>query len=50
MNFHIEQIYDKGLAQASYIIHSQQQAAIIDPERDENIYLDYCYHRNSPSC
>lgn len=37
----IEQFYDDNLAHASYIITSNNEAAVIDPARDPYPYLDY---------
>lgn len=37
----IEQVYDEGLAHASYIIHDGDQIAIVDPARDTRPYLEY---------
>ena len=37
----IEQLYDTGLAHGSYIIISDNQAAIIDPARDPQPYYDF---------
>lgn len=37
----IEQFYDKGLAHGSYVIISSGQAAVIDPGRDTEPYLDF---------
>ena len=37
----IEQFYDENLAHASYIITSNNEAAVIDPARDPYPYLDY---------
>ena len=37
----IKQLYDEGLAHASYIIHSGGGAVVIDPARDPQPYYDY---------
>lgn len=44
---YIEQIYTKCLAQASYYIESDGNAAIVDPIRDANNYIDIISKRNS---
>jgi hypothetical protein len=36
----VEQIYTKCLAQGSYYIESNGEAAVIDPLRDVSHYLD----------
>ena len=38
---HIQQFYDKGLAQASYAVRSGRQVALIDPGRDPQPYYDF---------
>ncbi|GAB4405704.1 MAG: MBL fold metallo-hydrolase [Bacteroidia bacterium] len=38
---HIEQFYDKGLAHASYMIISADEAAVIDPARDPQPYYAF---------
>ena len=37
----IQQFYDKGLAQASYVIRCGRQIAVIDPGRDPQPYYDF---------
>jgi glyoxylase-like metal-dependent hydrolase (beta-lactamase superfamily II)/rhodanese-related sulfurtransferase len=37
----IEQFYDTGLAQGSYVIISGNEAAVIDPSRDPQPYYDF---------
>ncbi|CAH0999064.1 Hydroxyacylglutathione hydrolase [Neolewinella maritima] len=37
----IKQFFDEGLAHASYIVTSAQQAVVIDPARDPQPYYDY---------
>lgn len=44
---YIEQIYTKCLSQASYYLESENEAAIIDPLRDINQYLEIAYRRGS---
>lgn len=44
---HIEQIYTQCLAQASYYIESNGEAAIIDPIRDYDVYLDKANSRGA---
>jgi hydroxyacylglutathione hydrolase len=44
---HIEQLYTNCLSEAAYYIESNGQAAIIDPLRDINIYLDLAKQRNA---
>jgi hydroxyacylglutathione hydrolase len=44
---YIEQIYTNCLAQASYYIESNGEAAIIDPMRDIEIYLSLAKSRNA---
>ncbi|MBC7449754.1 MAG: MBL fold metallo-hydrolase [Hymenobacteraceae bacterium] len=41
MSFQIERFYDKGLAHASYAVVSGREAALIDPARDPQPYLDF---------
>ena len=43
-----QQIYDKSLAQASYLIGCQKAgvAAVIDPKRDVDTYLDFAKQNN----
>jgi glyoxylase-like metal-dependent hydrolase (beta-lactamase superfamily II)/rhodanese-related sulfurtransferase len=43
----IEQFYDKGLAHGSYIIISNNQAAVIDPARDPQPYYDFVDQHNA---
>ena len=43
----IEQIYTGCLAQASYYIESNGEAAIIDPLRDIDIYLEKAKNNNA---
>jgi hydroxyacylglutathione hydrolase len=40
-DLHIEQLYDQGLAHASYAILSQGEIALVDPGRDPQIYYDF---------
>jgi len=47
MNMKIEQLYDKGLAHASYIVMSNGEMAVIDPARDPKPYLDYASANNA---
>ncbi|MBN4072209.1 MBL fold metallo-hydrolase [Flavobacteriales bacterium AH-315-E23] len=44
---YIEQIYTSCLAQASYYIESQGEAAVIDPIREPEPYLDLAANRNA---
>jgi glyoxylase-like metal-dependent hydrolase (beta-lactamase superfamily II)/rhodanese-related sulfurtransferase len=44
---HIEQLYTQCLSEAAYYIESNGEAAIIDPLRDFNVYLDLAKQRNS---
>lgn len=44
---HIEQIYTGCLAQASYFIESNGEAAIIDPIRDYDIYINMARERGA---
>lgn len=44
---YIEQIYTNCLAQASYYIESDGVAAIIDPMRDIDVYLERAHKRNA---
>jgi hydroxyacylglutathione hydrolase len=44
---YIEQIYTGCLSQASYYIESNGEAAIVDPMRDIDIYLELAKKRNS---
>ncbi len=44
---YIEQIYTNCLAQASYYIESDGVAAIVDPMRDIDVYLELAKKRNS---
>ncbi len=41
MSYTIQQFYDKGLAHASYVIIDGDKAAVIDPERDVQPYIDF---------
>jgi hydroxyacylglutathione hydrolase len=43
-----QHVYDKGLAQASYVIGCQKAkvAAVIDPKRDVDTYLDIAKQNN----
>ena len=43
----VEQIYDKGLAQASYIIESEGKIALVDPARDPRPFEEYAKKRNA---
>lgn len=43
----IEQFYDKGLAHGSYVIISNNQAAVIDPARDPKPYYDFVNQHNA---
>ena len=43
----IEQIYTKCLAQASYYIESDRVAAVVDPIRDIDIYIEAAARRNA---
>ncbi len=43
----IKQFYDQALAHASYIIISNQEAALIDPGRDPQPYLDFAQEHNA---
>jgi len=43
----IEQLYTDCLAQAAYYIESEGEAAIIDPIRETEPYLEYASERNS---
>jgi hydroxyacylglutathione hydrolase len=42
----IEQFFLGCLAHASYVVSSQGIAAVIDPQRDVDIYLDYAREKN----
>lgn len=44
---YIEQIYTNCLAQASYYIESEGYAAIVDPMRDVDVYLQLAAKRNA---
>ena len=44
---YIQQIYTKCLAEAAYYIESDGEAAIIDPLRDIDVYLDLSKERNA---
>ncbi|WP_116109069.1 MBL fold metallo-hydrolase [Lewinella sp. IMCC34191] len=37
----IKQFYDEGLAHASYVIHTDGEAVVIDPARDPQPYYDF---------
>jgi len=43
---HIERFYLGCLAHASYLVHSQGEAAVIDPQRDVDLYLDFARDHN----
>jgi glyoxylase-like metal-dependent hydrolase (beta-lactamase superfamily II)/rhodanese-related sulfurtransferase len=43
---HIERFYLGCLAHASYLIHDQGEAAVIDPQRDVDLYLDFARDHN----
>ena len=43
----VKQIYDQALAHASYIIISDQKAALVDPGRDPQPYLDFAQEHNA---
>jgi len=43
---YFKQIYLGCLAHASYIIGSEGEAAIVDPQRDVEQYLDECQAQN----
>jgi len=43
----IKQFYDQALAHASYIIVSNQEAALVDPGRDPQPYLDFAQELNA---
>ena len=43
----VKQFYDKGLAHGSYAIISQGEAALVDPARDPQPYLDYVKEHNA---
>lgn len=47
MNMIIEQFYDKGLAHASYVVINERLAAVIDPARDPQPYLDFIENNNA---
>ena len=40
----IEQFFLGCLAHASYIVASEGVAAVIDPQRDVDLYLDFALH------
>lgn len=40
LNVHVEQFFLGCLAHASYLVHSNGIAAVIDPQRDVDLYLD----------
>jgi hydroxyacylglutathione hydrolase len=42
----IEQFFLGCLAHASYVVSSKGIAAVIDPQRDVDIYLDYAHEKN----
>lgn len=44
---YIQQIYTKCLSQASYYIESNGEAAIIDPMRDVEVYINLAKERNA---
>ena len=44
---YVKQIYTGCLAQASYYVESQGEAIIIDPIRDNNLYLDVLKERKT---
>lgn len=44
---YIEQLYTKCLSEAAYYIESNGEAAIIDPLRDINVYLELAKQRNT---
>ena len=44
---YIKQLYTNCLAEAAYYIESDGEAAIIDPLRDVDVYLDLAKKRNS---
>ncbi len=46
---YFKQIYLGCLAHASYIIGSEGEAAIVDPQRDVEQYLDECQAQNLKS-
>lgn len=43
-----QNIYEKGLAQASYLVGCQKtkEAVVIDPRRDINVYLEIAEREN----
>ena len=43
----VKQFYDKSLAHGSYLIISDGQAAVVDPGRDPQPYLDYAQERQA---
>ncbi len=43
----LKQFYDKGLAHGSYAIISNGEAALVDPARDPQPYLDYVKEHNA---
>lgn len=47
MSTQIERFYDKGLAHASYAVLSNGEAALIDPARDPQPYLDFLAARGA---
>ena len=44
---YVQQIYTACLAQASYYIEANNEAVIIDPIRDNNLYIDLLQKRNA---
>jgi len=44
---HVEQLYDKGLAHASYAILSAGKIALVDPGRDPQPYYDFAASHNA---
>lgn len=47
VNMYIQQIYTKCLAEAAYYVESNGEAAIIDPLRDIDTYIDIAEQRNT---
>ncbi len=43
----IKRFYDEGLAHASYVVTSGNQAVVIDPARNPEPYLDYLQEKNA---
>lgn len=46
LQYKIKQVYNESLTRASYIVESSGEAAIIDPPRDVEDYLDYLNQNN----